>query len=149
MYLGFSQMPLAIGWTLEAQIAPILYDRSASKDRLSRTELLERMDAGTTTLPPPAEIEALVANTDVSMEELRALHVDDAKAFVDTLPQGEAFDWLVVLTGDTPAAMTELLYTTNNIGLVWYVLGGIGIVTAIGIWQYGRWILTLQMDDRQ
>ena len=149
MYLGFSQMPLAIGWTLEAQIAPVLYDRSASKDRLSRTELLERMDAGTTTLPPPAEIEALVANTDVSMEELRALHVDDAKAFVDTLPQGEAFDWLVVLTGDTPAAMTELLYTTNNIGLVWYVLGGIGIVTAIGIWQYGRWILTLQTDDRQ
>ncbi len=149
MYLGFSQMPLAIGWTLEAQIAPVLYDRSASKDRLSRTELLERMDAGTTTLPPPAEIEALVANTDVSLEELRALHVDDARAFVDTLPQGEAFDWLVVLTGDTPAAMTELLYTTNNIGLVWYVLGGIGIVTAIGIWQYGRWILTLQTDAQK
>ncbi len=53
------------------------------------------------------------------------------------------------LTGDTPASLTELLYTTHNIGLVWYVLGVIGIITAIGIWQYGRWILTLKTDDRQ
>ncbi len=91
----------------------------------------------------------MVANTDVSIVELTARYRDDAQAFVETLPQGEAFDWLVVLTGDTPAAMTELLYTTNNIGLVWYVLGVIGIITAIGIWQSGRWILTLQTDDRQ
>jgi dipeptide/tripeptide permease len=149
MYLGFSQMPVAIGWTLEAQIAPALYDHSASKDRLSRAELLERMDAGTTSMPPAADVEAMVTNTDVSMEELTALYRDDAQAFVATLPQGEAFDWLIALTGETPAAMSQLLYTTNNIGLVWYVLGVIGIITAIGIWQYGRWILTLKPDDRQ
>ena len=28
-------------------------------------------------------------------------------------------------------------------------LGVIGLITAIGIWQYGRWILTLKTDDRQ
>lgn len=39
MYLGFSQIPLAIGWTLEGKIGPALYDHFASKERFAR-ELL-------------------------------------------------------------------------------------------------------------
>ncbi len=42
MYLGFSQIPLAIGWTLEGKFGPMLYDRLASKERFSRALLLER-----------------------------------------------------------------------------------------------------------
>lgn len=42
MYLGFSQIPLAIGWTLEGKFGPMLYDRLASKERFARTLLLER-----------------------------------------------------------------------------------------------------------
>ncbi len=142
-------MPLAIGWTLEGKIAPTLYDHWASKDRLARTELLERMNAGTTSMPAAADIEAMVDNTHVSMADLTALYRGNPQEFIDTLPQGEAFDWLVALTGDKPAAMTELLYTSNNIGLVWYILGVVGVITAIGIWQYGRWILTLKTNDEQ
>jgi MFS family permease len=42
MYLGFSQIPLAIGWTLEGKFGPMLYDHFASKERFSRELLLER-----------------------------------------------------------------------------------------------------------
>jgi len=42
MYLGFSQIPLAIGWTLEGKLGPLLYDRLASKERFARQMLLER-----------------------------------------------------------------------------------------------------------
>ena len=42
MYLGFSQVPLAIGWTLEGKFGPMLYDRLASKERFARDLLLER-----------------------------------------------------------------------------------------------------------
>ena len=42
MYLGFSQIPLAIGWTLEGKFGPMLYDKLASKERFSRALLLER-----------------------------------------------------------------------------------------------------------
>lgn len=149
MYLGFSQMPLAIGWTLEGKIAPTLYDHWSSKDRFSRELILERMADGETSMPPPGEIGVMITNTGVAPDELMTLYREDAAAFVALIPQGEGFDWLVALTGDTPASLTELLYTTHNIGLVWYVLGVIGIITAIGIWQYGRWILTLKTDDRQ
>jgi hypothetical protein len=38
------------------------------------------------------------------------------------------------------------MYAHHNVGLVWYVLGGIGIVSAIGIAIYGRWILTLKHE---
>ncbi len=41
MYLGFSQMPLAIGWTLEGKIGPMLYDHYASKERFARDALAE------------------------------------------------------------------------------------------------------------
>jgi len=39
MYLGFSQIPLAIGWTLEGKLGPALYDRFASKERFARDML--------------------------------------------------------------------------------------------------------------
>lgn len=42
MYLGFSQIPLAIGWGIEGFTAPVMYDHFASKDRFARELLLER-----------------------------------------------------------------------------------------------------------
>jgi hypothetical protein len=39
MYLGFSQLPLAVGKTLEGKVGPVLYDRFASKDAYSREAL--------------------------------------------------------------------------------------------------------------
>jgi len=42
MYLGFSQIPLAIGWTLEGKLGPQLYDIFSSKDRFARELLAQR-----------------------------------------------------------------------------------------------------------
>jgi len=110
MYLGFSQIPLAIGWGLEGFTAPVLYDHWASKDRFARELLLERgMNA----------------------------------AQVEAIKQGEAFAELMKFTGDTREHLTSQLYATHNVGLVWVFMGVIGVVTALGIYAYGRWIRTL------
>lgn len=111
MYLGFSQIPLAIGWTIESKIGPTLYDHYASKDRLARELMGER---------------------------------GMAQAMIDKVPQGEAFQKLVVFTGENADVLTQTLYDANNIGLVWNVMGVVGILTAAGIWAYGQWILTLK-----
>jgi hypothetical protein len=77
MYLGFSQIPLAIGWTLEGKIAPTLYDHFASKDRFSRELLVERgMDANDVAQIPQGEaFDRLVAFTGESASDLtRILH---------------------------------------------------------------------------
>jgi hypothetical protein len=110
MYLGFSQIPLAIGWTLEGKFGPMLYDIYASKDQFSRDLLAERgMDPGA----------------------------------IAQIPQGEAFDHLVQFTGESASSLQHLLYTTHNIGMVWNIIGAVGIVAAIGIFIYGRWTLTM------
>ena len=42
MYLGFSQVPLAVGWTLEGKVGPALYDHFASKERFAREMLADK-----------------------------------------------------------------------------------------------------------
>ena len=41
MYLGFSQLPLAIGWVTEGYFGPLLFGRFAAKETLSRNWLAE------------------------------------------------------------------------------------------------------------
>ncbi len=110
MYLGFSQIPLAIGWTLEGKLGPMLYDHFASKDRFARELLVEK---------------------------------GMSQSAVDAIKQGEAFDQLVKVTQDTPEHLTKILHDSHNVGVVWLVMGGVGIVSAIGIYIYGRWVRTL------
>ncbi|MBX3184985.1 MAG: MFS transporter [Polyangiaceae bacterium] len=106
MYLGFSQIPVGVGWTLEGFIAPRLYDAFASKERFSKELLAER-----------------------------GMSAADIKA----IPGGEAFHTLVKFTGEDHHDLTRLLYESHDIGMMWTIMGGIGIISAILIWQYGRW----------
>ena len=110
MYLGFSQIPLAIGWTLEGKLGPMLYDHYASKEAFARTALLGR---GLT------------------------------EAQVAAVPQGEGFTKLVEVTGQEPWQVTAELAASHDIGMVWNLMGVVGVASAVGIYLYGRWIRTL------
>lgn len=111
MYLGFSQMSLAVGWTLEGYIGPWLYDIFASKDNFSR-EMLGRLGL-------PGENVALI-------------------------PQGQAFNFLTHYTHQSAKVLTKTLYALHHPGVVWYIMAGIGVASALAIYLYGRWILTLE-----
>jgi hypothetical protein len=108
MYLGFSQMPLAIGWTLEGKVGPTLYGAFGSKEVFAREMLAER--------GLPADLAAV--------------------------PQGKAFDKLVEALGQAPWDVTKMLYDRHHasIASVWYIMGAVGVVSALGIWAYGAWI---------
>ena len=107
MYLGFSQIPLAIGWTLEGKVGTKLYDHFASKDTFSRELLVQK-------------------------------GLDPATA--NAIPKGEAFQKLCDYLHQSPHDVTAQLYATHNPGMVWYIMGGIGALSAIGIWWYGQWV---------
>jgi hypothetical protein len=108
MYLGFSQFSLAIGWTLEGKVGPLLYDHFASKERFARE---------------------MLADKGMSSESIAQI------------PQGEAFGKLVELTGHTKEAVTEILYTTHHVGMVWYIMAAVGVISAFGIYAYGRFVV--------
>jgi MFS family permease len=66
-----------------------------------------------------------------------------AQVTPEALPNGEAFRKLVEFTGDTPAHLTELLKQSHAIGATWYIFAAIGVVAAVMIYLYGRWIQKL------
>ncbi len=107
MYLGFSQIPLAVGWTLEGKLGPQLYDIFASKDRFARELLAQR---------------------------------GMAENLVQQIPQGEAFQKLVEFTGQSPESLTKTLYDTHHVAMVWNIMGIVGILSALGIYLYGKWV---------
>ncbi len=111
MYLGFSQLPLGIGWSLEGFLGQYLYGKWGSKDTLSRAVL---PDFGLT------------------------------QSDVDAVPIGEAFDKLVLVSGQTAEAITAQLYAANNVGTVWYVMGSVGVISAAGMYAYGIWTYRLK-----
>jgi POT family proton-dependent oligopeptide transporter len=66
-----------------------------------------------------------------------------ARAAVDRIPQGEAFQQAVTFTHSTRWDLTDQLYRSHSVGTVWYIMAAVGAVTAVGIYLYGRWILAL------
>ena len=149
MYLGFSQIPIAIGWTLEGFLGPWLYGKFASKDLFSRELLLKRLEADPTILPTSDTMAELAKQSSLDPGQIRNLVDSGAEQLVEAIPQGEAFDWLVSMTGESPQALTRFLHESHNIQIVWYIMGAVGILTALGIYLYGRWILTLSVSRRE
>jgi hypothetical protein len=141
MYLGFSQIPLAIGWTLEGFLGPWLYGVYASKDKFSRQLLLERWQAGEAGLPTGDALASLAEDSTLGAQQIQELTSEGMTQVVEGIPQGEAFNWLVAMTGQSPETLTEILYQSHNIQMVWYIMGIVGIISALGIYLYGKWIL--------
>ena len=66
-----------------------------------------------------------------------------AQVAIDALPPGEAFKKLVEVTHQSPAELTQLLYSTHHVGTTWCFFAGIGLLAAALIWAYGRWVRRL------
>jgi POT family proton-dependent oligopeptide transporter len=110
MYLGFSQLPIGVGWSLESYLGPTLYGEYASRETISR-------------------------------RALEGYGLDATQ--IAAIPNGEAFMRLVALSGQPAPAMQAQLYAANEIGALWYLMGSVGLVTAFGLWVYGRWTYRL------
>jgi proton-dependent oligopeptide transporter, POT family len=112
MWIGFSQAPILIGWTIEGKLGPQLYHVFSAKDEFARQMLVER--------------------------GLSASQVSE-----QALPIGEAFNKLVQFTGESPERLTQALYQSHHVGLTWFVFAAIGVVSAVMIYLYGKWIARL------
>ena len=113
MWIGFSQAPILIGWTIEGKLGPQLYHIFSVQGRL-RAAVARRSAAS--------------RPTQVSEQ---------------ALPIGEAFNKLVQFTGESPGHLTQILYQSHHIGLTWYVFAAIGVASAVMIYLYGQWIRKL------
>ena len=116
MWIGFSQAPILIGYTIEGKLGPLFYNLFSSKDVFARQLLVARG------LSPDQVTEK-------------------------ALPVGDAFKRLVEFTGQSPEALTRQLYQGHHVGLTWYIFAGIGLLSAVMIYFYGRWIIKLASHE--
>lgn len=63
---------------------------------------------------------------------------------INNIPQGEAFQYLVDFTNQDPWVITNQLYLSHNVGMVWQVIGCIGFISAIGILLYSNWLYRIE-----
>jgi hypothetical protein len=90
----------------------------------------------------------LADSSTLDLSQVQDLATANAQQIVEAIPQGEAFSWLEAMTGESARALTDTLYQTHNIQIVWYVMGGVGIISAFGIFLYGQWILKSPIRER-
>ena len=62
------------------------------------------------------------------------------------IKNGEAFDTLVSFTGQSPQAVTDILYQANNVGMAWYIIATVGAISGVGIYLYAKWVYRLQRN---
>ncbi len=74
-----------------------------------------------------------------------------SQSAINNIPQGEYFANLVAVSGQSAQQMTSVLYQANNIGLVWFVMGMVGVLSTIGLVIYGRWLISTRssLDSQQ
>jgi len=115
MYLGFSQLPFAIGATIEGFVGQVFYAKYAAKDTTSRDALVE-----------------------AGMDPAEAANV----------PIGEAFQTLVSYTGKPEELLTQQMYVANDVGSLFYIMAAVGMVSAYGLFLYGKWTYRAVMDQQ-
>ena len=81
-------------------------------------------------------------------EMLLAKGLSPAEVTIKALPQGEAFHKLVTLTGETPEALTRMLYQAHHVGSTWCFFASVGVVAAGLIFAYGRWVRKLTESEK-
>jgi hypothetical protein len=67
-----------------------------------------------------------------------------SQAEIGSVPIGEAFQKLVEVSGQSAEALTAQLYAANNVGVAWYIMASVGLVSAAGMYVYGRWTYKLK-----
>jgi MFS family permease len=108
LYMGYSNIPFAVGWGVGNWISGILYDKLGSKVHLASNYLVEHvhMNATDVAAMPQDSVMTIMART---------------------LNGGQ---------GGTLDAATKVLWDLNHPWIVWVILGGIGGVSTIGMLLY-------------
>ena len=60
------------------------------------------------------------------------------------MPIGEAFQRLIEVSGQSAEVLTSQLYAAHSIGKAWFIMASVGLISAAGMYVYGRWTYKLK-----
>jgi proton-dependent oligopeptide transporter, POT family len=109
LYMGYANMPYAIGWALGDWVAGLVYDARGDKANLA----------------------------------MRYLASHGGAAGVD---RTKAFETLCATMHLDATAGTKLLWDTYQPWHLWIPFSAVGMLSAVGIWFYARWVRADEAD---
>ncbi len=148
LYMGYANIPFAIGWAIGAKVGGVLYEQMAAKFRLAREYLIHlgfspdfAKDA--TELPKERVMEVLqhALNTGHApaieqkiQSALASAHLTGAAAAAAPDKVAAVIDRALDLAqGMSTEPATQLLWNLHHPYMVWVYLGAIGMVGTIGM----------------
>ncbi len=149
LYMGYSNVPFAVGWALGNKVGGVLYETMANKFHLAREYLVSQLGMSPEFATDPKLLPngrvmefmtwAMKTGNGPALEEkaLDALH----KVDLETLPLKDQPEAAIraldsVLNGtagiDTTQA-TQILWDMHHPYVIWYYLGAIGLIGTLGM----------------
>ncbi|MEW6250220.1 MAG: MFS transporter [Planctomycetota bacterium] len=143
LYMGYSQMPFAIGWALGSFIGNVSYEHYGSKATLAERYMVQHMQvapAFAAGLPSGREFESLVYLQHGGTLEALSQTAERAAAEKQAgQTERAAAAWKDLFDPLSPAlrrSTTDLLWRSYNPQYVWYALGGIGLLGTLGMFLF-------------
>jgi dipeptide/tripeptide permease len=144
LYMGYANIPLAIGWSYGSIMGGEVYDKMGDKANLSLRYLTEKFG-----IDPAAASDAIVAKL-----QSTGMAVDRATQLVtENYVQGEgiartkATAFLQAVAGQDATQITVTLWHQYHPYELWYQFAGIGILSAIGVAIYAHFAHKWQAKD--
>ena len=156
IYLGYSNIPFAIGWGLGNALSGPLYDKLANKSHLAINYMVDKLGMARKVLEddkvmnPKLLVEAMAARMDGAPVDTvaevakqtteRLKEIDELKKAGDITAEKapelikEAMEPIQALSTETTVyEATALLWNTYNPWIIWIILGTIGLASVIGM----------------
>lgn len=149
LYMGYANIPFAVGWAAGGVIGGVMYERIASKFRLAREYLVDHLGMTKDLVMDPDKLpkervmetltRALKAGDGASIQQRVAAawdHVD-----WNAIPKEKHAAKIVELwdqvlntgSGIDVSQATRMLWDLHHPYLVWYYLGAIGLIGTVGM----------------
>lgn len=131
LFMGYANIPLAIGWGYGSLMGGEIYNRMGDKANLALRYMFEKfgLTAGMTQEAVAAKLQAVGIST---------APIIDAFAGAEGVARTNATALMGIITGMDPSQVTITLWNLYKPYELWYQFAAIGIASAIGIAIYGQ-----------
>ncbi|RPH92793.1 MFS transporter, partial [candidate division KSB1 bacterium] len=144
LYMGYANIPLAIGWGYGAYRGGQIYDAMGDKANLALRYLSEHFH-----ITPGLSKQAILDKVQqTGMDPARAMQVvNDAYVQTEGIARTKATEFLQIVSGQDATQVTNLLWNTYQPYQLWYQFAAIGLASAVGIAIYSHFAKRWQSKD--
>ena len=144
LYMGYANIPLAIGWGYGSLMGGKIYDQAGDKANLALRYLRDHFGLD----PGAAKDVIFLKLQDAGLDPtLIGRALADGYVEAEGIARTHAFSFLQTVTAMDANQVTQLLWNTYHPYTLWYPFAAIGILSAIGIAIYAQFAKRWQAKD--